>query len=152
MLCYTRYAGNDHGYKGVEAEKRDIDAEVVSSVVESNVVVDWNKTDSELVRTTRKVPRYWKDSEPIADADAPPDLQGMEWAETTPVSYLHHDGTMSHDWCYDCAGEVADGCEELVREVTLQDGGLLKYRWYRFVDQPAFKQMRVGPLNAAMTS
>ena len=49
----------------------------------------------------------------------------------------------TQDWCYDCSEEheTAGRCVREVFKVTLQDGGIVRYRWYRFRDQPALAQL-----------
>ena len=42
--------------------------------------------------------------------------------------------------CFDCDN---GGCDTTVYETTLDDGSMIKYRWYRFKDQPTFKYLSI---------
>ena len=42
--------------------------------------------------------------------------------------------------CFDCDN---GGCDTTVYETTLDDGSMIKYRWYRFRDQPTFKYLSI---------
>jgi len=41
--------------------------------------------------------------------------------------------------CWDC---TSDGCDPTIYESTLDDGTIVKYRWYKFKDQPTFMYLK----------
>jgi hypothetical protein len=56
------------------------------------------------------------------------------------ASYQRHNSTnyASH-WCFDCLSNDST-CGD-VQQVTLEDGAIVEYRWYRWRDQPAMRSM-----------
>ena len=95
---------------------------------------------------------------PIDESEAPEGLHDLEY--TLPLlgraNYVDHsyreDATFDYDdadaynawneteqWCWDCTD--ATECELEVRSVVLESTATLYYRWWRFRDQPAMKQL-----------
>jgi hypothetical protein len=95
---------------------------------------------------------------PIDESEAPEGLHDLEY--TLPLlgraNYADHsyreDATFDYDdadaynawneteqWCWDCTD--ATECELEVRSVVLESTATLYYRWWRFRDQPAMKQL-----------
>jgi len=68
--------------------------------------------------------------EVIAPEEAPDGLRGVTYDETVEFNtYPVHDPADYPCWAGGLEGD---------HEVTLEDGGGVVYRWYRFIDQPAF--------------
>ena len=76
------------------------------------------------------------------ESTVPASLKAQTYAEQPQSqNYEAHTGASSDDWCFGCAPADADKCDQTVQKVALQDGGTLRYRWYRFRDQPALRQL-----------
>jgi len=101
---------------------------------------------------------------PVDASKVPESLQGTEMntLERT-VSYMPHIlsaqdkalqakvkkdmdevfGIDSKPYDYSCWVCDSDGCDATIYESTLDDGSIVKYRWYRFKDQPSFQSLIV---------
>jgi hypothetical protein len=112
------------------------------SGTESNAFFEWQGD-------ARQIPSYFKRAsssagfEPVVDEnEVPAALKDQEYMEThTSDRFQAHNGRRKRDWCYDCNPADTDNCDADVKETTLGDGSLIRYRWYRFRDQPVFQQL-----------
>jgi hypothetical protein len=122
--------------------KSQTSASLDGSFTENNAVFEWQGE-------SRRIPRYFKRAssdagfEPVLDdSEVPAALKKQEYMEThTSQRFQAHNGRRKRDWCYDCNPTDSDKCEAVVRETTLGDGSLIRYRWWRFRDQPVFQQL-----------
>jgi hypothetical protein len=93
----------------------------------------------------REIGRYYKraaaggDFEVASDdevASNAPELLVQEFMEQQAAkNYNQHNGRRQQDWCYDCSPDDQDKCDYEVRNVVMQDGAILRYRWYKFRHQ-----------------
>ena len=85
---------------------------------------------STLERTVSYMPHI-KTSQDIAlEAKIKSDMDESLGVDSTPLDFS----------CWDCEGE---GCDPEIYESVLDDGSKIKYRWYRFKDQPSFKYLKI---------
>ena len=85
---------------------------------------------STLERTVSYMPHI-KTSQDIAlEAKIKSDMDESLGVDSTPLDFS----------CWDCEGE---GCDPEIHESVLDDGSKIKYRWYRFKDQPSFKYLKI---------
>ena len=96
---------------------------------------------------------------PVNEGDVPKSLQMLEMSNLErTISYMPHiqsaqdksfeaevkeniDSVFDIDsdpYDYSCLDCNSEGCDPTIYVTTLDDGTLIKYRWYRFTDQPTF--------------
>jgi hypothetical protein len=113
---------------------------------------EFGHTDSFFVwpdENERHIGRYFKrDSavggnfEPASESEVPSVLIDQDYMEQQHAkNYNQHNGRRQQDWCYDCSPSESDQCDYEVRKVVMQNGAVLRYRWYRFRHQPVFQQL-----------
>lgn len=115
---------------------------------ETSIVVDWSKTPV----ADRTLSSYYEIVEgklvPVSEDAVPEKLRQMDYGNLeSPTNLQNHfdeidlssDDTFNTD-CWVC--EDPNGCDEEVLQTTLDDGSQISYRWYRFVDQPVFWNMK----------
>lgn len=115
---------------------------------ETSIVVDWSKTPV----ADRTLSSYYKvvagKLVPVSEDAVPEKLRQMDYGNLeSPTNLQNHfdemdlssDDTFNTD-CWVC--EDPNGCDEEVFQTTLDDGSQISYRWYRFVDQPVFWNMK----------
>ena len=115
---------------------------------ETNIVVDWTSTPEQ----SRTLSSYYEvigeELIPLTENEVPKKLSLMEYGNLEhPTNLQNHqdeidlmpDDSFNTD-CWVC--EDPNGCEEEINQTTLDDGSVVSYRWYRFVDQPVFWNMK----------
>ena len=115
---------------------------------ETSIVVDWSSTPEE----DRTLSTYYEvvgeKIVPVTGAEVPEKLRRLEYGNLeNPTNLQNHqdeielsaDDSFNTD-CWVC--EDPNGCDEQINETTLDDGSVISYRWYRFVDQPVFWNMK----------
>jgi len=115
---------------------------------ETSIVVDWSSTPEK----DRTLSSYYEvigdNIVPVTEASVPEKLRLMEYGNLeNPTNLQNHqdeielaaDDSFNTD-CWVC--EDPNGCDEQINETTLDDGSVISYRWYRFVDQPVFWNMK----------
>ena len=91
---------------------------------------------------------------PVGVEEVPTSLRGLHYSTLrNPTTVLPHEIVAEDDEMisggytpdYSCYREctLLGGCDPEVHEVVGDDGGRISYRWYRFVDQPAFRDLRI---------
>ena len=115
---------------------------------ETSIVVDWSSTP-EKDRTLSSYYEVVGDKiVPVTEAEVPEKLRQLEYGNLeNPTNLQNHqdeielsaDDSFNTD-CWVC--EDPNGCDEQINETTLDDGSVISYRWYRFVDQPVFWNMK----------
>ena len=101
---------------------------------------------------------------PVNEGDVPKSLQMLEMSNLErTISYMPHiqsaqdksfeaevkeniDSVFDIDsdpYDYSCLDCNSEGCDPTIYETTLDDGTLVKYRWYRFKDQPTFMYLSI---------
>jgi hypothetical protein len=115
---------------------------------ETSIVVDWRSTPEQ----DRTLSSYYEvvgeKIVPVTEAEVPEKLRLMEYGNLeNPTNLQNHqdeidlpaDDTFNTD-CWVC--EDPDGCDKEIHQTTLDDGSVISYRWYRFIDQPVFWNMK----------
>jgi hypothetical protein len=113
---------------------------------ETDTYVNWLKPEY-----PRYMPRYWKVKEsggeylePVYDeSEVPEQLRHQDYDEygNQGLSYKPHTGRRATDWCYDCGPDDPDKCESEIHRIVMQDGAIVRYRWYKFRYQPSLQQL-----------
>jgi len=114
---------------------------------ETNIVFDW----SDISLADRTFSTYYEvmgsSLVAVEASDVPEKLTWMEYGNLESPSNLrnHLDnlelepGDTFDTKCWEC--DDPNGCDPEVHETTLDDGSVVRYRWYRFSDQPVFYNM-----------
>ena len=115
---------------------------------ETNIVFDW----SDISLADRTFSTYYEvmgsSLVAVEASDVPEKLTWMEYGDLESPSNLrnHLDnlelepGDTFDTKCWEC--DDPNGCDPEVHETTLDDGSVVRYRWYRFIDQPVFWNMK----------
>ena len=85
---------------------------------------------SNLERTISYMPHIQSAQDKSFEAEVKENIDSVFDIDSDPYDYS----------CLDCNSE---GCDPTIYETTLDDGTLIKYRWYRFKDQPSFKYLKI---------
>ena len=83
----------------------------------------------------------------VEASEVPEKLTWMEYGDfEQPYNLRNHldnlelePGDTFDTKCWEC--DDPNGCDPEVHETTLDDGSVVRYRWYRFSDQPVFYNM-----------
>jgi len=111
--------------------------------IETNLFYDWtaNRTWSRYAKTVDRQGTLHLAS--ISEAEAPASLRPLEYTEAVRgrANYEPHERfastttPMFDATCFACTD--AARCEQQVRNVTVESGAVVSYRWFRWRDQPA---------------
>ena len=85
---------------------------------------------STLERTVSYMPHIKTAQDSSLEAEIKSDIDESLGIDSTPLDFS----------CWDCESE---GCDPEIYESVLDDGSKIKYRWYRFKDQPSFKYLKI---------
>ena len=85
---------------------------------------------STLERTVSYMPHIKTSQDIDLEAHIKSDMDESLGVDSTPLDFS----------CWDCESE---GCDPEIYESVLDDGSKIKYRWYRFKDQPSFKYLKI---------
>ena len=83
-----------------------------------------------LERGNSYMPHIKSNSDKVFEEEIKTNVDQIFNVDSTPYDYS----------CFDCDN---GGCDTTVYETTLDDGSMIKYRWYRFRDQPTFKYLSI---------
>ncbi len=121
---------------------------------ETNIIFDWSQTP----QGDREIATYFELINdaliPLQEADVPEKLTFMTYGNLeSPANLRNHESELNLDWpeefdyqdtfstqCWAC--DDPEGCDPEIHETTLDDGSVVRYRWYRFIDQPVFWNMK----------
>ena len=115
---------------------------------ESSIVVDWSSVPT----ADREISTYYEvvgtDVIGVTEAEVPEALRLMDYGNLrNPTNLQNHfdnidlpAGDTFNTDCWVC--EDPNGCDEEIHQTTLDDDSVISYRWYRFVDQPVFWNMK----------
>jgi hypothetical protein len=67
----------------------------------------------------------------------------LELEQTVMENDLENFGINTDPINYTCWLCDSDGCDETIYETFLDDGSTVRYRWYRFKDQPTFQELKI---------
>ena len=110
--------------------------------IETNLFYDWT-TDRSWSRYAKTVSRSGTlHIASISEAEAPSSLKALEYPEALKgrANYEPHEGFSSTTQpqfdasCFAC--NDAAKCEQQVRNITVESGAVVTYRWFRWRDQP----------------
>ena len=119
---------------------------------ETNIVFDWSSTP----RAEREISTYFElvgsTLVPRDESQVPTKLTLLEYGNLeSPTNLRNHlphieksgvlgpEDTFSTK-CWSCDDPA--GCDPEIHETTLDDGSVVRYRWYRFTDQPVFWNLK----------
>jgi len=96
----------------------------------------------------REMGRYFKRGnnadefhEVTDESEVPAELVAQEHIEQQyGQNYQAHNGRRQQDWCYDCDPNEPEKCDATIHKHVMQDGAMLRYRWYKFRHQPTLQQ------------
>ena len=83
-----------------------------------------------LERANSYMPHIKSNSDKVFEEEVKNNIDMAFGVDSNPYDYS----------CFDCDN---GGCDTTVYETTLDDGSMIKYRWYRFRDQPTFKYLSI---------
>jgi hypothetical protein len=115
---------------------------------ETSIVIDWTSTP----KADREIASYFEVVGDkvigVTESEVPETLRLLDYGNLkNPTNLQNHfdnielstDDTFNTD-CWVC--EDPEGCDEEIHQTTLDDGSVISYRWYRFIDQPVFWNMK----------
>ena len=115
---------------------------------ETSIVIDWTS----IPKADRQIASYYEvvgdNIIGVTEAEVPETLRLLDYGNLeNPTNLQNHfdnidlpaDDTFNTD-CWVC--EDPAGCDKEILQTTLDDGSVISYRWYRFIDQPVFSNMK----------
>jgi hypothetical protein len=115
---------------------------------ETSIVIDWTSTP----KAEREIASYYEVVGEkvigVTESEVPEALRLLDYGNLkNPTNLQNHfdnielpaDDTFNTD-CWVC--EDPNGCDKEIHQTTLDDGSVISYRWYRFIDQPVFWNMK----------
>jgi hypothetical protein len=85
-----------------------------------------------------EIPASLQQSEYAGPIRGPAEYQPQAFADDDTAWMLQNNDT----FCWACRGKELDGCDKPIRKIVREDGGTTFYRWYRWSEQPAWRQLR----------
>jgi hypothetical protein len=111
-------------------------------------VIDWTSTP----KAEREIASYYEVVGEkvigVTESEVPEALRLLDYGNLkNPTNLQNHfdnielstNDTFNTD-CWVC--EDPNGCDKEIHQTTLDDGSIISYRWYRFIDQPVFWNMK----------
>ena len=90
------------------------------------------------VEDPSEIPASLRQNEYAGPMRGPAEYQAQAFTDDDYAWVLRNEDT----FCWACRGKELDGCDKPIRSLVREDGGTTFYRWYRWSDQPAWRQLR----------
>ncbi|GEM_PF-604433 len=112
---------------------------------ETNILFNWQKDQ----KSERGWSNYFEVKNgvptPVSENEVPEQIKQLEYETLRhPTSLMSHEN-VTDQWfdssCFTCVD--ATGCDATKYQTLLDDGSRITYRWYRFMDQPAFDHLSI---------